>query len=66
MSCLCILEINPLSVASFANIFSRSEGQTVVLLKISYSMAHYAKQKLSYFVILEKFNLLRLGYACIW
>ena len=26
MSCLCILEINPLSVASFANIFSHSES----------------------------------------
>ena len=26
MSCLCILEINPLSVASFAIIFSHSEG----------------------------------------
>ena len=26
MSCLCILGINPLSVASFANIFSHSEG----------------------------------------
>ena len=26
MSCLYILEINPLSVASFANIFSHSEG----------------------------------------
>ena len=26
LSCLYILEINPLSVASFANIFSHSEG----------------------------------------
>ena len=26
ISCLCILEINPLSVASFAIIFSHSEG----------------------------------------
>ena len=26
MSCLCILEINPLSVALFVNIFSHSEG----------------------------------------
>ena len=26
MNCLCILEINPLSFASFANIFSHSEG----------------------------------------
>ena len=26
MSCLCILEINPLSVVSFAIVFSHSEG----------------------------------------
>ena len=31
MSCLCILEINPLSVASFANIFSHSEGCLFIL-----------------------------------
>ena len=32
MSCLYILEINPLSVASFANIFSHSEGCLFVLV----------------------------------
>ena len=26
MSCLCILEFNPLSIALFANIFSHSDG----------------------------------------
>ena len=31
MSCLHILEINPLSVASFANIFSYSEGCLFIL-----------------------------------
>ena len=39
MSCLYILEINPLSVASFANIFSHSEGCLVVLFMVSFAVA---------------------------
>ena len=35
MSCLCILEINPLSVVSFAIIFSHSEGCLFTLLIFS-------------------------------
>ena len=35
MSCLYILEINPLSVASFAIIFSHSEGCLFTLLIVS-------------------------------
>ena len=35
MSCLYVLEINPLSVASFANIFSHSEGRLFVLFMVS-------------------------------
>ena len=35
MSCLYVLEINPLSVASFANIFSHSEGCLFVLFMVS-------------------------------
>ena len=38
MSCLCILEINPLSVASFANIFPRSEGCLFVLFMVSFAV----------------------------
>ena len=38
MSCLCILEINPLSVASFANIFSHSEGCLFVLFMVSFGV----------------------------
>ena len=41
MSCLYILEINPLSVASFANILSHSEGCLFIL-----SMVSFAVQKL--------------------
>ena len=35
MSCLYILEINPLSVVSFASIFSHSEGCLFTLLIVS-------------------------------
>ena len=38
MSCLYILEINPLSVASFANIFSHSEGCLFVLFMVSFAV----------------------------
>ena len=37
MSCLYILEINPLSVDSFANIFSHSEGCLFILFVVSFS-----------------------------
>ena len=45
MNCLYILEINPLSVASFANIFSHSEGRLFVLFMVS-----FAVQKLLNFI----------------
>ena len=38
MSCLYILEMNPLSVASFANIFSHSEGCVFVLFMVSFAV----------------------------
>ena len=38
MSCLYILEINPLSVSSFANIFSHSVGCLFVLFMISFAV----------------------------
>ena len=45
MSCLYILEINPLSVASFANIFSHSKGCLFI-----FSMVSFAVQKLLTFI----------------
>ena len=36
MSCLCILEINPLSVVSFAIIFFHSDGCLFILLVVSF------------------------------
>ena len=41
MSCLYILEINPLSVASFANIFSHSEGCLFVLFMVSFAVQNF-------------------------
>ena len=38
MSSLYILEINPFSIASFANIFSQSEGGLLVLFMVSFAM----------------------------
>ena len=38
MSCLYILEINPLSVVSFAIIFSHSEGCLFVLFIVSFAV----------------------------
>ena len=38
MSCLYILEINPLSVVSFATIFSHSEGCLFTLLIVSFAV----------------------------
>ena len=45
MSCSYILEINPLSVASFANILSHSEGCLFILFTVS-----FAVQKLLSFI----------------
>ena len=38
MSCLYVLEINPLSVASSTNIFSHSEGCLLVLFMVSFAV----------------------------
>ena len=38
MSCLYILETNPLSVASFANIFSQSTGGLFILFMVSFAV----------------------------
>ena len=38
MSCLYILEINPLLVTSFANIFSQSVGCLFILLMVSFAV----------------------------
>ena len=55
MSCLYILEINPLSVASFANIFSHFEGGFSV-------MVSFAVQNL---LCLTRPNVNPLQYSCL-
>ena len=41
MSCLYILEINPLSIVSFAIIFSHSEGCIFTLLIVSFAVQNF-------------------------
>ena len=41
MSCLCILEINPLPVVSFAIIFSHSEGCLFTLLIVTFAVKKF-------------------------
>ena len=53
MSCLCILEINLLSVASFANIFSYSEDYIFVLFMISFAMLKLSNLIESHLFIFE-------------
>ena len=43
MSCLYILEINPLLVASFANIFSHSEGYLFILFMVYFAMQKFLR-----------------------
>ena len=53
ISCLYILEINPLSVDSFANIFSHSEGCLFVLFMVSFAVQNllsYIRSHLFIFV----------------
>ena len=57
MSYLYILEINPLSVALFANIFSHSEGCLLVLFMVS-----FAVQKLLSFI---RSNLFIFGFISV-
>ena len=61
MSCLYILEINPLLVASFANIFSHSEGCLFVLFMVS-----FAVQKLLSLIRSHLFISVFMVYFYIW
>ena len=56
MSCLYILEINPFSDASFANIFSHSEGCLFVLFMVSFAvqkLLSYIRSHLFTFVFIS-------------
>ena len=55
MSCLYILEINTLTVASFANIFSHSVGCLLVLLMVSFAVQNLLSLIRSHLFIQKKF-----------
>ena len=57
MSCLYILEMNPLSVVSFAIIFSHSEGCLLTLLLVSFAV----QKLLSLILFTSVFILIILG-----
>ena len=58
MSCLYILEINPLSVVSFAIIFSHSEGCLFTLFVVSFAVQKLLSLIRSHFFIFILFPLL--------
>ena len=63
MSCLCVLEIKPLSVASLANIFSQSAGCLFVLFMASFAVQRLIsliRSQLSIFAFIS----IALGVAC--
>ena len=58
VSCLYILEMNPLSVASFTNIFSHSEGCFFVLFMVSFAvqkLLRFLRSHLFIFVFISIF-----------
>ena len=59
MSCLYILEINPLSVVSFAVIFSYSEGCLFTLLIVSFAVQKLSSLIRSHCLLLFLFPLLQ-------
>ena len=58
MSCLYILEINPLSDDSFANIFSHSEGCLFILFMVSFAAQELLSFTRSHLFIFVLFALL--------
>ena len=55
MSCLYILEINPLSVALFANIFSHSEGCLLVSFVVFFAVQKLLSLIRSHFFYMDLF-----------
>ena len=67
MSCLYILEINPLSVVSFANIFSHSEGYLFILFMVSFAVQKILSLLRSHlFIFVFIFITLRGGFKKIF
>ena len=65
MSCLCILGINPLSLVSFAIIFSHSEGCLFTLLIVSFAVQKLLSLIRSHLFIFAFISLLwEVGHCC--
>ena len=60
MSCLPILEINPLSVVSFAIIFSHSEGCLFTLFIVSFAVQKFLSLTRSHLYIFQKIDAFEL------
>ena len=57
MSCLYIFEINPLSITSFANIFSHSKGCVFLLFMVSFAVQNilsFIRSHLFIFVFIRR------------
>ena len=63
MNCLCILEIKPLSVGSFANIFSQSEGFLLILFMVSLAVQKLVSLIRSHLLI---FAFISIVYFCFY
>ena len=61
--CLYVLEINPLSVASFANIFFHSVGFLFVLFKVSFAVQELLSLIRSHFFCLFVFIVITQGHG---
>ena len=70
MSCLYILEINPLSVASFAIIFSHSEGSLFILFMFSFAvrkLLHLTRSHLFIFIFITlRVYVLIVAFCCCY
>ena len=63
MSCLYILEIDPLSVASFANILSHSEGCLFVLFMVSFAVQAFLNLIKSHLLIFAFISITLGGWS---
>ena len=67
MSCLYIWEVNPLSVVSFAIIFSHSEGCLFTLLRVSFVVQKFLSLNRPHLFIFALFpSLWEVGLAVIY
>ena len=66
MSCLYILETNPLPIALFANIFSHSVSCLFILLMVSFAVQKLLSLIRSHCLFLFLFSLLKKDLAVVY